>query len=66
MQELLPKGNAAQIALHLYVKPKNRTMGHLQLKQQDSAQGGDKDFVLSDVSQDELTKRRISIYSYLL
>ena len=66
MQELLPKGNAAQIALHLYVKPKNRIMGHLQLKQQDSAQGGDKDFVLSDVSQDELTKRRISIYSYLL
>lgn len=41
-------------------------MGHLQLKQQDSAQGEDKDFVLSDVSQDELTKRRISIYSYLL
>lgn len=41
-------------------------MGHLQLKQQDSAQGGDKDFVLSDVSQAELTKRRISIYSYLL
>ncbi|EFA42909.1 hypothetical protein HMPREF0645_2659 [Hallella bergensis DSM 17361] len=41
-------------------------MGNLILKQQKDAKGDKNTFVLSDVSKDELNKRRISVYQYLL
>lgn len=41
-------------------------MGNLILKQQKDAKGDKHTFVLSDVSKDELNKRRISVYQYLL
>ena len=53
-------------------------MGNIRLKQQISSPqergnkldskkvNGGKKFVLSDVSKEELTKRRIPVYSYLL
>jgi len=41
-------------------------MGNLSLKQQSDAQAKNSTFVLSDVSKDELLKRRISVYQYLL
>ena len=42
-------------------------MGNLELKQQNDAQAKNNSiFVLSDVSKDELLKRRISVYQYLL
>lgn len=39
---------------------------NLRLKRQDDTQGNKDSFVLSDVSKDELQKRRISVYNYLL
>ena len=41
-------------------------MGNLTLKQQKDTKGDINTFVLSDVSKDELNKRRISTYQYLL
>lgn len=44
----------------------SEVMGNLILKQQKDAKGDKNTFVLSDVSKDELNKRRISVYQYLL
>lgn len=41
-------------------------MGNLTLKQQKDTKEDINTFVLSDVSKDELNKRRISAYQYLL
>lgn len=44
----------------------SEVMGNLTLKQQKDTKGDINTFVLSDVSKDELNKRRISTYQYLL
>ncbi|RQE06515.1 hypothetical protein D2S45_03215 [Prevotella intermedia] len=41
-------------------------MGDLRLKQQKDVQENKSTFVLSDVSKEELQRRRISVYQYLL
>lgn len=41
-------------------------MGNIRLKQQMDSEMKDKTFVLSDVSKDELSKRRISVYQYIM
>lgn len=44
----------------------SEVMGNLTLKQQKDTKEDINTFVLSDVSKDELNKRRISAYQYLL
>ena len=41
-------------------------MGTLGQKQQDGVQREKDAFVLSDVSKEELSRRRIAVYSYVL
>ncbi|EHG15477.1 hypothetical protein HMPREF9138_01929 [Prevotella histicola F0411] len=41
-------------------------MGDLRLKQQGDSQKSKNDFVLSDVSKEELLRRRIPVYDYIL